>query len=417
MPNFQYTAQDQTGASQQGALEANDQNDAYAKLTASGLKPTAIQEVQADAGDASGAKKKKGGLLAFEIGGGPSKEDLSIFTRQMATLIEAGLPLLRSLEVMIKQQQKKPKFRNILEEVANNVRSGGNLSDGLSNYPKVFDKLYCNMVRAGEAGGVLDIVLDRVATFMEKSIRTANKVKAAMIYPSVVMVVAIGIVALLMVVVVPKFENIFQQMLKGAPMPGPTLVVMGISNFFVEQKWLALIGAFALVSGVIGLKRTKKGARFFDWLGLNLPKFGDVMVKSNVARITRTFGTLLDSGVPILQALLITRETLTNSYFADAMTKMHDAVRDGEPLAGPMSQEKVFPMMVTSMVEIGEETGELPAMLNRIADNYDEDIDNAVAALTSIIEPIMIVFLAVIVGFIVIALFLPIVSIIETLGK
>ena len=185
----------------------------------------------------------------------------------------------------------------------------------------------------------------------------------------------------------------------------------------MNQKFVALIAIVLMVLGVMVLKRTKKGARMFDWLGINLPKFGDVVIKSNVARISRTFGTLLDSGVPILQALLITRETLTNSFFSDAMTKMHDAVRDGETLATPMSREKVFPTMVTSMVEIGEETGELPDMLNRIADNYDEDIDNAVAALTSIIEPIMIVFLAVVVGFIVIALFLPIVSIIETLGK
>ena len=417
MPNFQYTAQDQTGATQQGVVEANDQNDAYAKVTASGLTPTAIAEAQQTAPEAASGKAKKGGLLQIEIGGGATKEDLCVFTRQMATLVQAGLPLLRSLEVMIKQQEKKPKFRRVLEAVAEKVRSGGNLSEGLSEHPKVFDKLYCNMVKAGEAGGVLDVVLDRVAMFMEKSIRTAKKVKSAMIYPSVVMVVAVGIVALLMVVVVPKFQGIFQQMLKGAPMPTPTQIVIGISDFFVQQKWLALGCIIVSVFAFMGLKRSKKGSRGLDWLGIKLPKFGDVIVKSNVARITRTFGTLLESGVPILQALLITRETISNSFFADAMTKMHDAVRDGEPLANPMGQQAVFPTMVTSMVEIGEETGELPAMLNRIADNYDEDIDNAVAALVSIIEPIMIVFLAVVVGFIVIALFLPIVSIIETLGK
>lgn len=417
MPNFQYTAQDQTGATQQGTVEATDQNNAYSKVTASGLTPTSIQEIQEAASDAVGGKKKKSGFLQFEIGGGASKEDLCIFTRQMATLVQAGLPLLRSLEVMIKQQEKKPKFQRILESVANKVRSGGNLSEGLSDHPKVFDKLYCNMVKAGEAGGVLDVVLDRVAMFMEKSISTAKKVKAAMIYPAVVMVVAVGIVALLMVVVVPKFQGIFQQMLKGAPLPGPTQIVIGVSHFFVDQKWLALLSIIGLVFAFMGLKRSKKGSRCLDWLSIKMPKFGDVMIKSNVARITRTFGTLLESGVPILQALMITRETISNSFFADAMTKMHDAVRDGEPLASPMGQEAVFPTMVTSMVEIGEETGELPDMLNRIADNYDEDIDNAVAALTSIIEPIMIVFLAVVVGFIVIALFLPIVSIIETLGK
>ena len=415
MPVFQYSAQDQNGASQQGTVEANDQNDAYAKIQASGLMPTAIQEVQQAAGKGDG-KKKKGSFLQFEIGGGPNKEDLTIFTRQMSTLIQAGLPLLRSLEVMIKQQEKKPKFRRILEDVAENVRSGGTLSDGLSNHPKVFDKLFCNMVKAGEAGGVLDIVLDRVATFMEKSIRTAKKVKTAMIYPTVIMVVAVGIVALLMVIVVPKFQTIFEQMLKGAELPALTQIVIDTSSLLTNQLWLVIGGLIVLAFAFMGLKRTEKGARTLDWLGLNLPKFGDVIVKSNIARITRTFGTLLDSGVPILQALLITRETLTNGFFIDAMTKMHDAVRDGEPLANPMGQEKVFPTMVTSMVEIGEETGELPDMLNRIADNYDEDIDNAVAALTSIIEPIMIVFLAVVVGFIVIALFLPIVKIIETLG-
>mgnify|MGYP001243628239 CR=1 FL=1 len=415
MPVFQYSAQDQNGASHQGTVDATDQNDAYAKIQASGLMPTAIQEVQQAAGEGDG-KKKKSSFLQLEIGGGPNKEDLTIFTRQMATLIQAGLPLLRSLEVMIKQQEKKPKFRRILEDVAENVRSGGTLSDGLSNHPKVFDKLFCNMVKAGEAGGVLDLVLDRVATFMEKSIRTAKKVKTAMIYPTVIMVVAVGIVALLMVIVVPKFQSIFEQMLKGAELPALTQIVINISDLLSKQLWLFIGGLIVLALAFMGFKRTQKGARTFDWLGLNLPKFGDVIVKSNIARITRTFGTLLDSGVPILQALLITRETLTNGFFIDAMTKMHDAVRDGEPLANPMGQEKVFPTMVTSMVEIGEETGELPAMLNRIADNYDEDIDNAVAALTSIIEPIMIVFLAVVVGFIVIALFLPIVKIIETLG-
>jgi len=215
---------------------------------------------------------------------------------------------------------------------------------------------------------------------------------------------------------VPKFQTIFEQMLKGAELPALTQIVIDTSSLLSNQLWLVIGGLIVLAFAFMGLKRTEKGARALDWLGLNFPKFGDVIVKSNIARITRTFGTLLDSGVPILQALLITRETLTNGFFIDAMTKMHDAVRDGEPLANPMGQEKVFPTMVTSMVEIGEETGELPDMLNRIADNYDEDIDNAVAALTSIIEPIMIVFLAVVVGFIVIALFLPIVKIIETLG-
>ncbi|MBT3568334.1 MAG: type II secretion system F family protein, partial [Opitutae bacterium] len=353
----------------------------------------------------------------IEIGGGPNSEDISIFTRQMATLVQAGLPLLRSLEVMTKQQEKKPKFKEMLENISEKVSSGGNLSDGLATYPKTFDNLYVNMVRAGEAGGVLELVLDRLSQFQEKSIRTIKKVKSAMIYPSVIMFVAVVIVTLLMMVVVPQFEAIFQQMLRGAPLPGPTQIVINISELFSGHPILVLGGMGGTVFGLFMFKKTKKGSRVFDWLGLHVPAIRDVISKSNISRITRTFGTLLSSGVPILQALQITRDTLNNSYFAEAINNIHDSVRDGEAMATQMDREDVFPTMVSSMVEIGEETGELPAMLTRIADNYDEDVDNAVAGMVSLIEPVMIVFLAVVVGFIVIALFLPIVKIIETIGK
>jgi type IV pilus assembly protein PilC len=355
--------------------------------------------------------------MALQIGGGPSSEDISVFTRQMSTLVQAGLPLLRSLEVMIKQQEKKPKFKAMLEDISEKVSSGGNLSDGLALYPKTFDNLFVNMVKAGEAGGVLELVLDRLAQFQEKSIRTIKKVKSAMIYPAVIMFVAVAIVTLLMMVVVPQFQQIFQQMLRGAPLPGPTQIIINISDLFSGHPVLVLGGMAGVVIGSISFKKTKYGAKAFDWLGITLPAVRDVVSKSNISRITRTFGTLLSSGVPILQALQITRDTLTNGYFVRAMGNVHDSVRDGEAMAVQMDREKVFPSMVTSMVEIGEETGELPDMLTRIADNYDEDVDNAVASMTSLIEPIMIVFLALVVGFIVIALFLPIVGIIETIGK
>ncbi len=440
MPIFQYTATDQTGAQSQGNFEAANEEQALTQLAQYGL--TVSQLIPLDqpaspavpaATDKKAAKKKakkekapkvkkkkkksKGGLLALEIGGGPNNEDISIFTRQMSTLVHAGLPLLRSLEVMIKQQEKKPKFKAMLEEISEKVSSGGNLSDGLAMYPKVFDNLYVNMVKAGEAGGVLELVLDRLAQFQEKSIRTINKVKSAMIYPSVIMFVAVGIVTLLMMVVVPQFQTIFEQMLRGAPLPGPTQIVINISELFSTHPILVLGGMFGTVGGVILFKKTKIGAKTFDWLGLNVPAVKDVVGKSNISRITRTFGTLLSSGVPILQALQITRDTLSNSFFINAIGNVHDSVRDGEAMAAQMGRETVFPTMVTSMVEIGEETGELPNMLTRIADNYDEDVDNAVAGMTSLIEPVMIVFLAVAVGFIVIALFLPIVAIIETIGK
>lgn len=442
MAIFEYVATDPSGNSVDGTFEAVDENDARNILAQYNLTPTTLslqgapsvqagipsmdsskKEVQKSASSSQGKKssksqkkKKKKSILDIQIGGGPTNEDISVFTRQMSTLIQAGLPLLRSLEVMIKQQEKKPKFKAMLESVAEKVSSGGTLSDGLAMYPKTFDKLYVNMVKAGEAGGVLDLVLTRLAQFQEKSIRTIKKVKSAMIYPSVIMFVAVGIVTLLMMVVVPQFESIFEQMLRGAPLPGPTQVVVDISDLFSSNPILVLGGMAGLIVGVLLLKKTKQGAKAFDWLGLNVPVVKEVVSKSNVSRITRTFGTLLSSGVPILQALKITGDTLTNTFFVKAMSNIHNAVRDGESMAVQMDREPVFPTMVTSMVEIGEETGELPDMLTRIADNYDEDVDNAVAGVTSLIEPVMIVFLAVVVGFIVIALFLPIVSIIENLG-
>lgn len=422
MPVFQYTATDQTGASSQGNFEAESEEQARSQLAQYGLNVT--QLVPLDNGQTEGkggapekTKKKKKGFMALQLGGGPSNEDISVFTRQMSTLVQAGLPLLRSLEVMIKQQEKKPKFKAMLENISEKVSSGGNLSDGLALYPKTFDNLFVNMVKAGEAGGVLELVLDRLAQFQEKSIRTIKKVKSAMIYPAVIMFVAVGIVTLLMMVVVPQFQSIFQQMLRGAPLPGPTQIIINISDAFSGHPVLVLGGMAGVVFGLIMFKKTKYGARTFDWLGLNIPAVRDVVSKSNISRITRTFGTLLSSGVPILQALQITRDTLTNGYFVQAMGNVHDSVRDGEAMAVQMNREKVFPSMVTSMVEIGEETGELPDMLTRIADNYDEDVDNAVASMTSLIEPVMIVLLALVVGFIVIALFLPIVGIIETIGK
>ncbi|MAK46579.1 MAG: pilus assembly protein PilC [Opitutae bacterium] len=426
MPNFQYTATDQTGAQTQGTFEAANEQQAYAQLAQYGLNVTQVtaldpepepSSVEASSQGSKAKAKKKKGLLSIELGGGPSREDISVFTRQMSTLVQAGLPLLRSLEVMIKQQEKKPKFKEMLSSISEKVSSGGNLSDGLAMYPKTFDNLYVNMVKAGEAGGVLDLVLDRLAQFQEKSIRTIKKVKSAMIYPSVIMFVAIAIVTLLMMVVVPQFQTIFEQMLRGAPLPGPTQIVIGISDLFSSSPILVLGGMFGTVLGLFLFKKTKPGSKTFDWLALNVPAVKDVAGKSNISRITRTFGTLLSSGVPILQALQITRDTLSNTFFVNAMSKVHDSVRDGEAMAVQMERETVFPSMVTSMVEIGEETGELPDMLTRIADNYDEDVDNAVAGVTSLIEPVMIVFLAVVVGFIVIALFLPIVAIIETIGK
>lgn len=342
-------------------------------------------------------------------------ENITVFSRQLSTLLKAGLPLLRALEV-IGRQEKNPYFKAVVEQLADNVRTGNKFSDGLSQHPKIFDKLYVNMAKAGEAGGVLDVVLDRLSTFQEKALKTTNKVKSAMVYPIVIMGVAVAIVAILMIFVVPQFQKIFTDMLKGnARMPALTQMIIDISDFMKENYILTGLIIVGVILFVKIFFKTKIGIRVWDTAALKLPKIGDLVMKSTVARFTRTFGTLLASGVPILEALTITRGTIKNSLISDALSRVHDRVRDGENLSTPLDQQNIFPTMVTSMVEVGEETGQLPEMLNRIADNYDDEVDNSVGAITSIIEPIMIVFLAVVVGTIVIALFLPIIQIIQNL--
>ena len=414
MAKFKYTAIDQNGKQKAGMVEAADQDEANAKVSGMGLMPTSVAQIDESAANAEAtpAKAKSAG---FSFGKVIKTEELTTFTRQLATLLQAGLPLLRALEVMTRQE-RNPRFKACLEQIADQVKSGNTFSDGLMQYPKIFDRLFINMVRAGEAGGVLDVVLSRLAGFMEKALKTKKKVQSAMIYPVVVVGVAVSIVVLLMVVVVPKFQDIFNDMLGGAALPGPTRLVVGISNFLKDNILISLGLGVACFFGVKFLLRTKLGSKGFNWFSINAPKLGDLVSKVNIARITRTFGTLLSSGVPILQALTITQDITANVFYSNAINRIHDSVRDGESLSAPMGREKVFPDMVTSMVDVGEETGELSEMLNRIADNYDEDVDNAVAGITSIIEPIMIVFLAVVVGFIVIALFLPIVEIIKQLS-
>lgn len=421
MPKFKYSAIDTNGKQKAGIIDSDTVESANAKLTGMGLMPTQViaagsADLNPKKGKSSSKKPKKETKKGTSGFGKIIKpEGLAVFTRQLSTLLEAGLPLLRALEVMIRQERNL-RFRSVLEQVADQVKSGNALSDGLAQFPKVFDRLYVNMIRAGEAGGVLALVLSRLATFMEKAQRTKGKVKSAMIYPIVVVGVAVSIVTLLMVVVVPKFQSIFDDMLDGAALPGPTQLVINISNGIRENIFLTTLMLVVLFFGLKYLLKTSLGRSAFDWLSINTPKVGDLVRKVNIARITRTFGTLLSSGVPILQAINITRDISNNSYYANALNRIHDSVRDGETLAASMEREKVFPGMVTSMVDVGEETGALAEMLNRVADNYDEDVDNAVGGITSIIEPVMIVFLAVVVGFIVIALFLPIIEIIKQLS-
>ena len=413
MPKFKYTAIDRKGKQKNGSVSASNQDEASSKISAMGLMPTSVllveQSESSKTKKTDSTKRKSNG---FSFGRIVKPEELTTFTRQLAILLQANLPLLKALEVMIRQE-RNVRFKDCLSQIADQVRSGNKFSEGLMQHTKVFDRLYINMISAGEAGGVLDVVLARLAEFMEKAQRTKKKVKSAMTYPIVVITVAVLIVFLLMVVVVPKFQSIFDDMLDGAPLPAPTRLVIGTSHFLGNNIIISVLVVFGVVFGIKFLKQTKNGLKASNWLAINLPKIGVLVRKVNIARITRTFGTLLSSGVPILQALTITKDITGNVFYATALSRIHDHVRDGESLSAQMSREKVFPDIVTSMVDVGEETGELSEMLNRIADNYDEDVDNSVAGITSIIEPIMIVFLAVVVGFIVIALFLPIVEIIK----
>jgi type IV pilus assembly protein PilC len=329
-------------------------------------------------------------------------------------LLKAGMPLVRGLEVLARQERNAD-FREVMEALAAAIKSGGTLSEGMARHPRVFDRLYINMVKAGEAGGMLDVVLERLARFQEKSLQLKGKITAAMVYPLIVMAVAVLILAGLLVFVVPKFKQIFADLLKGAPLPPLTQAVLTVSDA-VKNHFLITLGVLMVMAAGFRLfRRAPAGARLFDTLVVKLPMFGPLFLKAIVARFGRTLGTLLSSGVPILPALLITRDTCGNRRVAGAITEVHDCVKAGAPLAQPLEATGVFPSMVTSMIDVGEHTGQLPGMLGKVADIYEDEVDNAVAGLSSLIEPILILFLALVVGTIVIALFLPIIRIVQLL--
>ena len=431
MPTFNYSAiESSSGKEKQGSIESISSEQASADLKAMGLIPTALAVDGANLKQNSPTKKKSDALSSAEtttsfrakkkskgmsFGKVISTAGLTIFTRQLATLVNAGLPIMRSLETL-GRQEKNPVFKEVIDSLVESIRSGGNFSDGLLQHPKVFDRLYVNMIKAGEAGGVLGTVLERLARFMEKAERIKGKVKSAMMYPIIILCVAVGIVGALMVFVIPKFQEIFTGMLKGQSLPLLTQIVLSVSNFVKHNIFITIGIGVVVYFAFKAYHKTRQGTRVVDWIFLHTPALGPLFLKASISRFTRTLGTLLSSGVPILQALLITRDTSGNVHVADALNIVHDRVKEGDNVARPLDSTNVFPTMVTSMIEVGEETGALPEMLNRVADTYDEEVDNSVAALTSIIEPIMIVIMAVMVGTIVIALFLPIIKIIQSLS-
>ena len=431
MPRYDYTALDSRGKESKGSIEAGSQNEAIGRVKEMGLHPTKIAEPDRaqektagkkskPAGRAAGkaAGKKSGGLnLELKIPGLAGRippKVLMTFTRQLATLVDAGLPLLRGLRVLEKQERNST-LKRILSELALAIEGGSTFSEALAQHPKAFNRLFVNMVKAGELGGVLEVVLKRLAEFSEKAQKIKGKVKAALFYPVAVLFVAMAIMTLLMVYVVPKFKEVFGGM--DMKLPWFTSFVLGISEI-IKDHYLQTVGILAVIVVVflIVINKTKSGRHLWDKFKLKAPPVGQVITKVSISRFTRTLGTLVSSGVPILQALMIVKETAGNVIIADAVTKVHESVKEGETITAPLEASRVFPPMVVSMVDVGEQTGALPEMLLKIADNYDEEVDNAVSAMTSLLEPIMIIFLAVLVGSIVIAMFLPLISMITSMS-
>ena len=418
MPQFSYTAVDENNQPHKGVCEAENEVMARAELKKEGLFVTQIKMATAAAAGAQPKKKWTEISINLDFQFGPSiikRKQLMVITRQLATLLEAGLPLIRSLRTL--QRQSKDKMaQKVLGGVADSVETGSTFSEALTKYPKSFDKLYLNMVRAGEAAGAMETILSRLAGFMEKTAKLAGKVKSAMIYPSVVISISLLVTTGLMIFIVPSFAKIFTELLEGEPLPGITQFLIDVSEWMKTRWYFLLATPFVLFFAIKYSYKTKHGKFGLDWVMYYMPIMGPIVSKTAISRFSRTLGTLMAAGVPVLNALIIVRDTSGNDLVARAVMKVHESVKEGEGISKPLNKCNIFPQMVISMIEVGEETGRMPEMLDKVANTYDEEVDNAVNALTSLLEPIMIVVLAVIVGTIVVGLFAPLATIIQKLS-
>ena len=442
MPTFTVEAMDGKGKRVKAEIDAASANDAIARLKSKGYKPMNVKEKAeaaaaptktataappapastsgggggAAAGTAmpsvvpAGGKAAKKGVLFL---GRVSHKQLTQFTQQLSVLMDAGLPIVRSLKILA-NQQKPGLLKNILAEVAEDVETGSSFSEALGKHPKTFDKLYVNMVKAGEAGGVLDIILQRLANFMERMQALRRKIVGASIYPILVMTIALLVVLCIMTFIVPKFADVFRQV--RVTMPVMTTFLMGVSGFIKGYWWVIVLTPIAAIIGIQMWGRTKAGRYTIDKCKLHVPLLGPIIRKSVISRFCRTLGTLLQSGVPILEALAIVRNATGNEVVANAVALVHDSIREGESIAEPLAASGVFDDIVINMIDVGEETGELDKMLLKVADNYDAEVDAAVSALMSVLEPLLIVGLGATVGFIVVALFLPLISLLDGLS-
>jgi type IV pilus assembly protein PilC len=426
MPNFQYVALDSQGVEIKDEIEALSEKEAISKIRNMGYFPTKVRSRIAAKATAKAAAKPRARRGA---GGKVKTRYITEFARQLSTLQDAGLPILRSLRIL-QEQQKSGTFKRVIGYVGDDIEGGSTLSEAMARCPRAFNRLFVNMVAAGETGGVLDLILSRVADFMEKAQRLKSRVKGAMIYPIVVLTAAFAILLMLMWKVIPSFSQVLQEMTEGAELPKLTRVVLGVSDWIAKGPewapkiygvpiggWAVLVAApFLIVFLLRGVKQFRVGRLILDTIKLKLPVVGQLTSKVAVTRWTRTLGTLISAGVPILDAINVTRETAGNEVYANMLGNVHNSIRQGDTFAGPLRQSKTVDLIVSNMVAVGEETGDLDKMLLKVADNYDEQVDVLVGSLMHLLEPVMIVVLGVIVLTIVLSIFLPMIQIITTLS-
>jgi type IV pilus assembly protein PilC len=392
MAKFNWEATTRTGEKRKGVMEAETADIVEQRLRSDQMSVNRV--------------KKQAREIIITIGSGVPPKDLQIFTRQLATMIDAGLPLVQCLDILANQTPNKI-FARMLGQVKATVEQGATFSDALKKHPKVFDDLFVNLVAAGEVGGILDTILNRLATYIEKAVKLRGQIKSAMFYPIGILCVAIAVICVMLIKVIPTFENMYREM-GHAQLPAPTRVVINLSHSFVN-RWYVFVGTlFGLIFGSMAMRRSDRGRELFDRVVLRLPVMGPTLRKIVVARFTRTLGTLLSSGVPILDALDICSRTAGNTVVKNGIARARDKIAEGHDMAGPLADSRVFPAMVVQMIGVGEQTGAMDTMLQKIADFYEEEVDSAVAAMTSLIEPIMMAFLGVVVGGLIIAMYLPI---------
>ena len=394
MPKYVFEAKDPRGRVFKGELEAPDEGQARIRLRSQRLVPLKLTRAEQQVG------------LAKRVGGkGVATKDLQIFTRQLSTLLASGIPIMQSLEVLA-QSTASPGLRVALAEIVAEINKGRRFGEAMAEHPKVFDRFYVNMIKAGEESGNIDQILNRLAQYIEKAAKISGKVKGAMVYPMAIMAVAALVVSGLMIFIIPKFESLFAS--SGQELPGLTKMVVQTSRVFVSYWYFVIAGGGAAIFGGLNYYRSPDGKKTIDSVAIDLPYVGDLIIKSSVARFTRTLSTLLGSGVSIMEALDISSKVVGNHVIENALLRAREAISEGKSLTVPLSKEKYIPQMVTQMIGVGEQTGAIDTMLNKVADFYEDEVDNAVGALTSLMEPLMMVFLGGIVAVIVVAMYLPI---------